>query len=157
MLGANGAGKSTLMNLLTDNVKRDSGEILYDGKEIAKMAWINGLERKRFNEEQKRLAEQYRAAGMTEEQIEQMYQFDLVEFNSRRRFSEHTQQFSENAFEESDDDKSPLLEKYLAQLSTSLDFSFASDRYGWVEEIEKPELIKGIKALSKEDLELITL
>ena len=34
------------------------------------MAWINGLERKRFNEEQKRLAEQYRAAGMTEEQIE---------------------------------------------------------------------------------------
>jgi len=100
------------------------------------MAWINGLERKRFNEEQKRLAEQYRAAGMTEEQIEQMYQFDLVEFNSRRRFSEHTQQFSENAFEESDDDKSPLLEKYLAQLSTSLDFSFAGDRYGWVEEIE---------------------
>ena len=107
------------------------------------MAWINGLERKRFNEEQKRLAEQYRAAGMTEEQIEQMYQFDLVEFNSRRRFS--------------DDDKSPLLEKYLAQLSTSLDFSFAGDRYGWVEEIEKPELIKGIKALSKEDIELITL
>ena len=68
-----------------------------------------------------------------------------------------TQQFSENAFEESDDDKSPLLEKYLAQLSTSLDFSFAGDRYGWVEEIEKPELIKGIKALSKEDIELITL
>ena len=32
MLGANGAGKSTLMNLLTDNVKRDSG-----GKEILKM------------------------------------------------------------------------------------------------------------------------
>ena len=86
-----------------------------------------------------------------------MYQFDLVEFNSRRRFSEHTQQFSENAFEESDDDKSPLLEKYLAQLSTSLDFSFAGDRYGWIEEIEKPELIKGIKALSKEDIELITL
>ena len=86
-----------------------------------------------------------------------MDQLDLVEFNSRRRFSEHTQQFSENSFEESDDDKSPLLEKYLAQLSTSLDFSFAGDRYGWVEEIEKPELIKGIKALSKEDIELITL
>ena len=37
MLGANGAGKSTLMNLLTDNIKRDSGEILYDGKEILTM------------------------------------------------------------------------------------------------------------------------
>ena len=29
--------------------------------------------------------------------------------------------------------------------------------HSWVEEIEKPELIKGIKALSKEDIELITL
>lgn len=37
MLGANGAGKSTLMNLLTDNLKCDSGEILYDGREILKM------------------------------------------------------------------------------------------------------------------------
>ena len=37
MLGANGAGKSTLMNLLTDNVERDSGEILYDGREILKL------------------------------------------------------------------------------------------------------------------------
>ena len=93
-------------------------------------------------QEQKRLAEQYRAAGMTEEQIEQMYQFDLVEFNSRRRFSEHTQQFSENAFEESDDDKSPLLEKYLAQLSTSLDFSFAGDRYGGSRKLKSQNLSK---------------
>ena len=37
MLGANGAGKSTLMNLLTDNLKRDSGQIFYDGEEILKM------------------------------------------------------------------------------------------------------------------------
>ncbi|MBO4838735.1 MAG: ATP-binding cassette domain-containing protein [Lachnospiraceae bacterium] len=34
ILGANGAGKTTLMNLITDNVKRDQGEILLDGKEI---------------------------------------------------------------------------------------------------------------------------
>ncbi len=34
ILGANGAGKTTLMNLITDNVKRDEGEILWDGKEI---------------------------------------------------------------------------------------------------------------------------
>ena len=34
ILGHNGSGKSTLMNILTDNVKRSSGEILWDGKEI---------------------------------------------------------------------------------------------------------------------------
>lgn len=37
LLGANGAGKSTLMNLITDNVKRNSGGIFYDGKEILDM------------------------------------------------------------------------------------------------------------------------
>ena len=37
LLGPNGAGKSTLMNILTDNLKRDDGEILYDGREILEM------------------------------------------------------------------------------------------------------------------------
>ena len=34
MLGPNGAGKSTLMNMITDNLKADEGEILLDGREI---------------------------------------------------------------------------------------------------------------------------
>ena len=102
------------------------------------MAWINGFERKRFDEEQKRLAEEYRIAGMTNEQIEQMYQFDLETFNSRRRFTEHTQQFPECVLDEGSDDKSPLFEKYLTQLSIEAEKPFANDRYrkagckGWL-------------------------
>jgi len=34
LLGANGAGKSTLLNLITDNIKRADGEILYNGTDI---------------------------------------------------------------------------------------------------------------------------
>jgi ABC-type multidrug transport system ATPase subunit len=34
ILGPNGAGKSTLMALITDNIKRTSGKILYDGTDI---------------------------------------------------------------------------------------------------------------------------
>lgn len=37
ILGANGAGKSTMMNLITDNLKRDGGTILYDGAEIREL------------------------------------------------------------------------------------------------------------------------
>lgn len=37
ILGANGAGKSTLMNLITDNVTRTSGQILYNGRDILEM------------------------------------------------------------------------------------------------------------------------
>ncbi len=34
LLGANGAGKSTLLNLITDNIKRTEGKILYNGTDI---------------------------------------------------------------------------------------------------------------------------
>ena len=37
ILGANGAGKSTMINLITDNVKRDSGSITFDGEDILKL------------------------------------------------------------------------------------------------------------------------
>ena len=37
ILGANGAGKTTLMNLICDNVKRDEGEILWEGTDILKL------------------------------------------------------------------------------------------------------------------------
>ena len=37
ILGANGAGKSTMMNLLTDNISRSDGKILFDGTDILKM------------------------------------------------------------------------------------------------------------------------
>lgn len=37
ILGANGAGKSTFLNLITDNIRRTDGEILYDGREILSM------------------------------------------------------------------------------------------------------------------------
>lgn len=35
ILGANGAGKSTLINLLIDNLRPDSGEVICDGQNIA--------------------------------------------------------------------------------------------------------------------------
>lgn len=34
LLGPNGAGKSTLMNIITTNLKADSGAVLWDGKNI---------------------------------------------------------------------------------------------------------------------------
>ena len=37
LVGENGAGKSTLMNIITDNLNADSGEVLYDGEEIKKL------------------------------------------------------------------------------------------------------------------------
>ena len=122
------------------------------------MAWNNGLERKKFDEEQKRLAAEYRAAGMTEEQIEQMYQFDLEAFNSRRRFYEHNQQFPElpNDIDE-EDGFSPIFAKFTEGLSEDMNTSDSKDRYWWIEEIDDPLIVHKLRALSKKDIELITL
>lgn len=121
------------------------------------MAWNNGLERKKFDEEQKRLAAEYRAAGMTEYQIEQMYQFDLDAFNSRRRYCEHTQQFPElpeNIDEE--DGFSPIFDKFIYELSVGMNVSDFQDRHWWLEEIEDETLAKNLKSLPIDDVELIT-
>ena len=37
LLGPNGAGKSTLMNIITDNLIMDGGEILYNNENIKKL------------------------------------------------------------------------------------------------------------------------
>ena len=121
------------------------------------MAWNNGLERKRFDEEQEKLAAEYRAAGMTEEQIEQMHLFDLEAFNSRRRFCEHTQQFPElpeNIDEE--DGFSPIFDKFIDELSVGMNTSDFQGRYWWIEEIENELLAKKLKTLPIDDVELIT-
>ena len=34
LLGPNGAGKSTLINIITDNIRADSGQVLYNGEDI---------------------------------------------------------------------------------------------------------------------------
>ena len=38
ILGANGAGKSTMMNLISDNLKRSTVEILWNDQEILSLA-----------------------------------------------------------------------------------------------------------------------
>lgn len=37
LLGPNGAGKSTLMNIITDNLNADCGEVIYNGENIKKL------------------------------------------------------------------------------------------------------------------------
>ena len=57
------------------------------------MKWNNAKERKEFIKKQNKLHKEYLAAGMTEEQIKAIYEYDISEFNSNRRENEHTQKF----------------------------------------------------------------
>jgi len=50
--------------------------------------WNNGYERRSFEETQRQQACRYRAAGMTEEQIRAMYEYDLATFLEERKYRE---------------------------------------------------------------------
>jgi DNA-directed RNA polymerase specialized sigma subunit len=123
------------------------------------MSWNDGYERKMFAKRQEKQAAEYRALGMTEEQIQTMYEFDLEQFKSERRHRMHTQQFTSSDFEEGeeDDSESTLLDKFFDELICTIETSGDKSKYWWVEEIDDYETVKKIKALSERDLEILTL
>lgn len=123
------------------------------------MSWNNGYERRKFEAEQKKLAEEYRALGMSEEQIQIMYEFDLEQFNSERRYRMHTQPIQVQEFEENDADESDntLLNEFFDELTCNIETSGYKSRYWWIEEIDDPNISMTLKSLSKTDLEIITL
>lgn len=123
------------------------------------MCWNDGYERRKFEARQKKQAEEYRALGMTEEQIKAMYEFDLEQYKSDRRYYSHTQSFVPDDFDEDDDDdeKLSIFDKFKDVLTTSIEESGNKSRYWWFEEIDNPDLVRNIKSLSTEQLELLTL
>ena len=123
------------------------------------MSWNDGYERRKFEARQKKQAEEYRALGMSEEQIQIMYEFDLEQFNSNRSYYSHTQSFIPDDFDESEDDdeKLSIFEKFKDVLTISIEDSSDKSRYWWIEEIDEPETVKKIKSLSERDLEILTL
>lgn len=123
------------------------------------MSWNDGYERRKFEARQKKQAEEYRALGMTEEQIQVMYEFDLEKYKSDRRYYSHTQSFIPDDFDEGEDDdeKLSIFDKFKDVLTTSIEDSGNKSRYWWIEEIDNPNLVKKIKALPQDDIELITL
>jgi RNA polymerase sigma factor (sigma-70 family) len=122
------------------------------------MEWNNGKERSKFEREQRQLRKQYLAAGMSEEQIKEAYEFDLEWYKSRRREAVHTQKLDVEMDEDCNDSDglNPLLSKFMENFSVNDEY-FASSRYGWVDEIKNEKLYLAIKSLSEYELELLTL
>ena len=123
------------------------------------MSWNNAYEKRKFEEKQKKQAEKYRALGMTEEQIKEMYEFDYAQFKGERRHRMHTQQFTSSDFDEgeADDSESTLFDKFFNELTCTIEALSDKPRYWWVEEIDDSETVRKIKLLSESDLEILTL
>ena len=123
------------------------------------MCWNDGYERRKFEARQKKQAEEYSAIGMNEEQIKVMYEFDLEQYKSDRRYHMHTQPFTSSDFDDGEDDESEstLLHNFFDELIVTIDSSSEQSRYWWIEEIEDEELAYRVKCLSSDEIEMLTL
>ena len=123
------------------------------------MSWNNAYRRKQFEEKQKKQAEEYRALGMTEEQIKAMYEFDLEQFRSDRRFYSHTQSLLPDTFDENEDndEKLSIFELFKNVFTTTIEEAECKSRYWWVDEIGEDDLLGGVRNLNSEEIEILTL
>ena len=123
------------------------------------MSWNDAYERRKFKENQKKQEAEYRALGMTEEQIKAMYEFDLEQFRSDRRFYSHTQSLLPDTFDENEDndEKLSIFELFKDVFTTTIEEAECKSRYWWIEEINNSELYSIVIGLSNEQIELLTL
>lgn len=120
------------------------------------MKYNHSAMRQRFKNEQKALAKKYRAAGMSEDSIREMYEFDLAVFRSNRNDLAHKAEIEEiTAYDRvtgeshyMDMDEFPAKENYGAY---SIETEF------WIQDIENVALQKAILSLKPEYKKIVSL
>ncbi len=120
------------------------------------MKWNNGLERKKFEEKMAKQASEYRRLGMSEDQIQAMYEYDKAEFNRERREAVHNQPLLGSIEDMEEEGQNPLLLRYPDRLSVELEQD-EGDPFWWIDTLENEALIKAVRRLSYQEKMLLTL
>ena len=121
------------------------------------MSFNKGYELKKFEAHWEKLRIEYAAAGMTEEVIQKMYDYDRQQFNSERTFVERTQEFTAPAYEGSEEEASPLMLRYQEVTTTTDTYHETKSKFAWIGEIENERLLSALENLSEDDLKLLML
>lgn len=120
------------------------------------MKFNYGLEKKKFDENWKKICKEYREAGMDEESIEKMHEYDWEAFKKERVWCAHNQLLDyrylciDNKLRESSHDFNPLFNHILDQLSFVFSEEDMEDGYAWMETLEDKKLYAAILSLDDE-------
>lgn len=106
-------------------------------------------ERKSFDENWKKLRVEYRQAGMTEEEIQIMYEYDLNVFRQRRIYCLHNE-----SSEEMEEKQNPIFMESIRLEDTDRQ---NIGRNSWLDELDNMKLYTAIQKLKKDDIEILTL
>ena len=120
------------------------------------MSFNNGNERRKLNAKWEQLRVEYREAGMSEEAIQAMYEFDLGVLNSERAYDANTVAVCDG---ENDVDarKASDLKQYETATTVTDTYRETKSRFTWIGEIENERLLAALESLSEDDLKLLTL
>ena len=121
------------------------------------MSFNKGYELKKFEAHWEKLRIEYAAAGMTEDAIQKMYDYDRQQLNSERTFVERTQEFTAPAYESSEEEASPLMLRYQEAITTKDTYHETKSKFAWIGEIEDERLLSALENLSDADLNLVTM
>lgn len=120
------------------------------------MSFNNGNERRKLNAKWEQLRVQYREAGMSEEAIQAMYEFDLGVLNSERAYDANTVAVCDGE-DDVDTRKAADLKQYEAAITVTDTYHETKSCFGWIGEIENERLLSALEKLSEDDLKLLTL
>ena len=120
------------------------------------MSFNNGNERRKLNAKWEQLRVQYREAGMSEDAIQAMYEFDLGVLNSERAYDANTVAVCDGE-DDVDARKAADLKQYEAAITVTDTYRETKSRFAWIGEIENERLLAALENLSEDDLKLLTL
>ena len=118
------------------------------------MSFNNGNERRKLNAKWEQLRVQYREAGMSEEAIQEMYEFDLGVLNSERAYDANTVAVCAGE-DDVDARKAADLKQYEAAITVTDTYHETKSRFGWIGEIENERLLAGLENLSEDAINSI--
>ena len=120
------------------------------------MSFNNGNERRKLNAKWEHLRVQYREAGMSEDAIQAMYEFDLGVLNSERAYITNTMTVS-GAADDCAAKETSDFKQYEKAVTVTDTYHETKSCFGWIGEIENERLLSALEKLSEDDLKLLTL
>lgn len=120
------------------------------------MGFNYAKEKRKFERQWADVRKQYEEAGMSQDAIEALYDFDWNWFKSRRRYISHLVDLPDGITVEDlprkvcEAENTHLLKRY------NMNAAQRGTRYHWMEEIENEKLLQKLMLLSDDELELLT-
>ena len=118
------------------------------------MGFNYAKEKEKFDRTWAMLWQQYEAAGMSQDAIKELYDFDWNWFKSRRRYFNWLADLPESMSVE--DLPQEGAEMTQGDSPAHYGAGTATERYWWIEEIEDSELLQKLMLLCADDIEVLT-